>query len=119
MLKKSFTFSLLAAGLIFAPAAALADQVAGSESITNQTSVNKGVGNTTGQSSITNTVQEQLKKSGVGRFNRGGNQTAGSNSVTDQYGVNRGRDNVTGQTSETNTIQKQYLQRTGGYLYRK
>ncbi|MBD2773142.1 hypothetical protein [Iningainema tapete] len=117
MLKNFFTFGLLAAGLLIAPTAAIADQVAGSESITNQSSVNKGVGNTTGQSSITNTVQEQLKKSGVGTYNRGGNQTAGSNSVTDQYGVNVGRDNVTGQTSETNTIQKQYQQRKGGYRY--
>ncbi|MBD2773145.1 hypothetical protein [Iningainema tapete] len=120
MLKKSLALGLLA-GLMFAPTAALAgDQVAGSSSVTNQSSVNKGVGNTTGQSSITNTVQQQIQKSGIRGGARGGyrknyvparkpvNQTAGANSVTGQSGYNRGADNVTGQTSETNTVQKQY-----------
>ncbi|MBD2773144.1 hypothetical protein [Iningainema tapete] len=117
MLKKSLAFGLLA-GLMIAPTAALAgDQVAGSSSYTNQSSVNKGYGNTTGQSSITNTVQQQIKKSGANRGyvrrSNPGSQTAGANSVTNQSSYNRGRDNVTGQTSETNTIQKQVANTVG------
>ncbi|MBD2773143.1 hypothetical protein [Iningainema tapete] len=120
-LQKSFAFGLLAAGLMIAPGAALADQVAGSSSVTTQTSVNKGYGNTTGQSSTTNTIQQQYKRGGNSALCGGydsGSQTAASSSVTEQSSYNRGYGNTTGQSSSTNTIQQQVNKKVAGSLCR-
>ncbi len=105
MLKKSFAFGLLAAGLMIAPGAAFAgDQVTGSTTVTNQSTVNNGVGNVSGQTAETNTVQQQIKNSLCGHT---GNQVAGATSATDQAALNNGHGNVSGQAATTNTAQQQ------------
>ncbi len=105
MLKKSFAFGLLAAGMMIAPGAAFAgDQVAGSTSVTNQSTVNNGAHNVSGQTANTNTVQQQIQNSFCKKT---GNQVAGATSATGQAALNNGFGNVSGQSSTTNTAQQQ------------
>ncbi len=106
MLKKSFAFGLLAAGMMIAPGAAFAgDQVAGSTSVTNQSTVNNGAHNVSGQTANTNTVQQQIQNSLCKKPT--GNQVAGATSSTGQGALNNGFGNVSGQSSSTNTAQQQ------------
>jgi hypothetical protein len=105
MLKKSFTFGLLAAGLMIAPTAAFADEYSGSNTIIQQSSVTSGSENVTGQSADAITIQRQLKSGYPVCFP--GNQVAGANTVIGQGSVTIGEGNVTGQSASATTVQAQ------------
>jgi hypothetical protein len=105
MLKKSFTLGLLAAGLMIAPTAVLADQISGSNTVIQQSSVTSGSDNVTGQSADSFTIQRQLKSGYPVCFS--GNQVAGANTGIGQASVTIGEGNVTGQSASAVTIQGQ------------
>lgn len=106
MLKKSFTFGLLATSLMIIPTAAFADQVTGSNTIVNQTSISSGGGNVTGQSVSAKTIQRQIQN-GIPFCSSSGNQVAASNTVAGQGSATAGINNVTGQAGSVTTIQSQ------------
>jgi hypothetical protein len=105
MLKKSFTFGLLAAGLMIVPTAVLADQISESNTVIQQSSVTSGSENVTGQSADAITIQRQLKSGYPVCFP--GNQVAGANTVIGQGSVTIGEGNVTGQSASATTVQAQ------------
>ena len=105
MLKKSFAFGLLAAGLMVAPGAAFADQSANSTSVTNQNTTQIGVGNVAGSAANTTTVQQQIQKTNPHCYP--GNQIATSGSFTGQGTGQAGVGNVAGTAATTTTLQTQ------------
>lgn len=106
MLKKSFAFGLLAAGLIIAPTSAVfANQTTGSNSVINQSSVTSGVHNVTGQGANAATIQRQMKSRGY--VCGANNQVAASNTVVNQGGGTFGIGNTTGQSAASTTVQTQ------------
>ncbi len=105
MLRKTF-FGLVATGMMIAPTAAFAqDQVQGSVTNTNISTVNVGNGNITGVTSDSNTTQIQNKYGNP--WCASGNQIQGSSTNTGVATANVGHFNVTGVATGSHTSQVQ------------
>jgi hypothetical protein len=114
MLKKSFAFGILAAGLMIAPGVALAD-VQNSQQSAGQTGTAFGGGNTV----VNSATQDSLQN--INKFKTGGACSSGLNVQNSGQSVGQGATALGGVNTVVNQAQQGNFQNTtdiaGGYGY--